>query len=93
MTATTLEHVDVARQILATYGWRALVIDESYDNGLSLEEFHALQETVKIMRHNYLHLLEDCNYLLKRDYICYEALLGKERCLISPMSLRKLQGC
>ena len=76
MIAIAIEHFDVSRQMLAIYGWGTSVTDEHYDGALSFEEYHALRETIKIMRHNYLQLLVDRRFLLERDCICYDAMRG-----------------
>jgi len=89
MIATALEHFDVARQMLATYGWSTPEMDEHDGSGLSLTEFYTLREAIGIMKNNYLLLLSDRDYLLKWDGICFGALKGKEEEISSsPMSLR-----
>lgn len=78
MIATALEHFDVARQMLATYGWSTPKTNEHSDSILFLAEFHALREAIGIMKQNYLQLLADRDYLLEWDCTCYNALKGKE---------------
>lgn len=78
MIATTIEHFDVARQMLATYGWSTPLTDEHGDSGFSLAEIHALREAIGMMKQNYLKLLADRDFLLEWDCICYDALKGKE---------------
>lgn len=78
MIATALEHFDVARQMLATFGWSTPETYEHGDSSLSLAEFHALRAAIGIMKQNYLQLLADRDYLLEWDCTCYDALKGKE---------------
>ena len=59
-----LEHYDVIRQMLATYGWGAPMFDEHGDSTLSLAKVHVFQEVVKILNHNYYHLVSDSDYLM-----------------------------
>ena len=42
MVASTVKHFDVARQMLATYGWSTPLTDEHGDSVFSLAEIHAL---------------------------------------------------
>ena len=42
MVATTVKHFDVARQMLATYGWSTPLTDEHGDSVFSLAKIHAL---------------------------------------------------
>ena len=51
--AIAIEHYDVALHMLATYRWSALVTNEHCDNSLSLVEFYALLEAIRVMKHNY----------------------------------------
>lgn len=78
MVATTIKHFDVARQMLATYGWSTPLADEQGGSLFSLAEIHALREAIGMMKQNYLQLLADRDFLLEWDRICYVALQGKE---------------
>ena len=78
MVATTVKHFDVARQMLATYGWSTPLANEQGDSVFSLAEIHALREAIGMMKQNYLQLLADRDFLLEWDCICYVALQGNE---------------
>ena len=51
--SSALGHHDVVCQMLATFGWGAPMSDECGDSTLSLVEAHALQEAIRILKHNY----------------------------------------
>lgn len=78
MVASTVKHFDVAREMLATYGWSTPLTDEHGDSVFSLAEIHALREAIGMMKQNYLKLLADRDFLLEWDHICYVALQGNE---------------
>ena len=54
MIATAIKHFDVPCQMLAAYSQSNSMTNEHNDRGFSLVEFHALEETIGIVMHNYL---------------------------------------
>ena len=82
--ATTSEHYDAAYQMLAICSRGTLMLGEHSDSDLSLLEIHSLREVARIIKHNYLQLLVDTNYLLEWGCSCYDALMGKYE-VVDPM--------
>ncbi|KAH9316840.1 hypothetical protein KI387_018609, partial [Taxus chinensis] len=76
MIAATIEHFDIAQQLLENCCWKTLEIQEHFDSELSLAKFQALRDMV--MKTNYLQLLLDRDHLLMLDGIYHDALKGKE---------------
>lgn len=75
---STLEHFDVARQLLVVYGWGAPMTDEPSGGYLSLTDIHSLREAVKILRQNYLQMVADQDHLVVWGSAAYEALMDRE---------------
>jgi hypothetical protein len=56
--------IDDTHAMVACYCWRTLMVHDSSDRGLSIDDFHTLMERVTVMRVDYQKLLMDRYYLL-----------------------------
>jgi hypothetical protein len=65
---------DDMHALMEDFCWRASVAHGSSDEGITMDDFHALRERVSVMRIDYQQLLTDRDYLLRIGEMYHEAL-------------------